>query len=329
MVLKTYQKQDAGIVTALWNQIAEELNYKAFSGVDDWTNQVCADTNFAPEGLILAWSESNELMGFVLTVCKTVLLPSECLEKTPGFLAMLIVNPRFRNMGIGSELLKSGENYLRSMGKSQVMFSHKCPIKLSWFVNSAGHEHNKAPGIKIDCYGYQYLLQRGYDTKQYEVSYYLKLSDFIIPREIALQILALEKLGFQVTYYDSTRHFGYVEMFKRLEDESFLKKFEDGIAAGQKILVMVDGNGQICGSAGTIFTEKGGRGFFSALAIDPLFGGKGLGSMLFFRLCEEQKKIGSEYMTLFVTKSNYARKIYEKAGFQIVQEWAILKKCYD
>ncbi len=39
--------------------------------------------------------------------------------------------------------------------------------------------------------------------------------------------------------------------------------------------------------------------------------------------------MGAEYMTIFVTETNFARRIYEKAGFSAVQEWAILKRRYD
>ena len=58
----------------------------------------------------------------------------------------------------------------------------------------------------------------------------------------------------------------------------------------------------------------------------PADGGKGIGNVLFFSLCQELKNMGAEYMTIFVTETNFARRIYEKAGFSVVQEWAILKK---
>ena len=85
-------------------------------------------------------------------------------------------------------------------------------------------------------------------------------------------------------------------------------------------------NARGIGTAGTVYPEKNGRGFFSALAVDPADGGRGIGNVLFFSLCQALKDMGAEYMTIFVTETNFARRIYEKAGFSAVQEWAILKK---
>ena len=115
-------------------------------------------------------------------------------------------------------------------------------------------------------------------------------------------------------------------MFERLKHQSFLKKFRDGIREHKKILIVEDRDGRVMGTAGTVYPEKNGRGFFSALAVDPADGGRGIGNVLFFSLCQELKNMGAEYMTIFVTETNFARRIYEKAGFSAVQEWAILKK---
>ncbi|WP_321021595.1 GNAT family N-acetyltransferase, partial [Enterocloster bolteae] len=139
-------------------------------------------------------------------------------------------------------------------------------------------------------------------------------------------IMELESEGIRVAWFDSAGNFGYEEMFERLKDQSFLKKFRDGIREHKKILIVEDRDGRVMGTAGTVYPEKNGRGFFSALAVDPADGGRGIGNVLFFSLCQELKNMGAEYMTIFVTETNFARRIYEKAGFSAVQEWAILKK---
>ena len=78
---------------------------------------------------------------------------------------------------------------------------------------------------------------------------------------------------------------------------------------------MEDRDGRVMGTAGTVYPEKTG-GIFSALAVDPADGGRGIGNVLFFSLCLALKDMGAEYMTIFVTETNFARRIYEKAGFQ-------------
>lgn len=115
-------------------------------------------------------------------------------------------------------------------------------------------------------------------------------------------------------------------MFTRLEDESYRKKFHDGISNRKKMLVCVKDDKEVVGVAGVIYPEKNGRGFFQGLAVDPKHMGNKLGNLLFFSLCDELKKLGASYMTIFVTEDNFARKIYEKAGFVVVKKWAILER---
>lgn len=72
--------------------------------------------------------------------------------------------------------------------------------------------------------------------------------------------------------------------------------------------------------------EGTGRGFFQGLAVDPAHGGKKLGNVLFFTLCEELKRKGAHYMTFFVDDDNYARKIYDRAGGVVADSWKIMAK---
>ena len=84
--------------------------------------------------------------------------------------------------------------------------------------------------------------------------------------------MELESEGIRVAWFDSAGNFGYEEMFERLKDQSFLKKFRDGIREHKKILIVEDRDGRVMGTAGTVYPEKNGRGFFSALAVDPADG---------------------------------------------------------
>ena len=97
-------------------------------------------------------------------------------------------------------------------------------------------------------------------------------------------------------------------MFERLKDQSFLKKFRDGIREHKKILIVEDRDGRVMGTAGTVYPEKNGRGFFSALAVDPADGGRGIGNVLFFSLCLALKDMGAEYMTIFCDGNQFCQK---------------------
>ena len=52
----------------------------------------------------------------------------------------------------------------------------------------------------------------------------------------------------------------------------------------------------------------------------------GLGTLLFYRLCQAEKEAGARYMSLFTGEKNPARHIYERAGFEAVRTFGILRK---
>ena len=326
MQYRTYIPEMLHQMVRLWKEESLRIRYKGYESADEWRRELLDHPDFKKEGCILALTQPGDLAGFVVAISQEEFLPGQDRHNTPGYLFLLIVKEGYERQGIGSGLLVRAEKFLKGQGKHEVRVSHKCPVKMQWFVDEAGHEHNKAPGIRTDSQGYSFFVRRGYELVQKEISYYLRLGKFYIPEDVRHQMNTLEQEGISVTWFDAKRNFGYEEMFECLKDQSFLKKFRDGIREDKKILIVEDREGRVLGTAGTVYPEENGRGYFSALAVDPAAGGKGIGNVLFFSLCETLRDMGAEYMTIFVTETNFARKIYEKAGFAVVQEWAIISK---
>ena len=326
MQYRTYKETMLPQMVRLWKEEAVRIRYKAYDSPEEWKAELLDKPDFDPEGCILAFTDSGSLAGFAAAISQKEFLPGQNRDNTPGYIFLLVVKEEYEGRGVGSSLLEKAEAFLKGQGKHEIRISHKCPIKMSWYIDREGHEHNKAPGIRTDSPGYIFFQSRGYELVQKEISYYLELEKFYIPADVQKHIMELESEGIRVAWFDSAGNFGYEEMFERLKDQSFLKKFRDGIREHKKILIVEDRDGRVMGTAGTVYPEKNGRGFFSALAVDPADGGRGIGNVLFFSLCQELKNMGAEYMTIFVTETNFARRIYEKAGFSAVQEWAILKK---
>lgn len=82
----------------------------------------------------------------------------------------------------------------------------------------------------------------------------------------------------------------------------------------------------VAGFAGPVYPEPTGRGYFAGIGIAPQYQHRHLGKLLFFRLCEEEKKAGAAYMSLFTGITNPARRIYESAGFRSVRTFGVLLK---
>lgn len=84
--------------------------------------------------------------------------------------------------------------------------------------------------------------------------------------------------------------------------------------------------GRVVGFAGPVIREESGRGYFAGIGVHPEHEGHGLGSLLFYGLCEAFKEIGTDYMTLFTGSENPALRIYDKAGFRTVKRFAVMRK---
>ena len=82
----------------------------------------------------------------------------------------------------------------------------------------------------------------------------------------------------------------------------------------------------VAGFAGPIIPSPSGRGYFSGIAVHPDHEKRGLGSVLFYNLCDEFKKAGARYMSLYTGVNNPALHIYEKAGFRPAREFAVMRK---
>ena len=89
---------------------------------------------------------------------------------------------------------------------------------------------------------------------------------------------------------------------------------------------VVSYNGKIAGWTGAFYTEESGRAHFDGIIVAPYMRGKGLGRALFATLAEYSKTHGSEFMTFFTGRHNFARYIYLSLGFKIIQSFSIMEK---
>lgn len=319
---------DAGTMRAVWRFLNErmlEIRYVPYESYDCFEEQVLSNPEFDPKGFKIAL-EKGEVVGVCGVLSCSDLLPTETREGMPSYLYLLAVDPHHRRRGIGSELLAQAEAYALEQGNWGLRVSHKCPIKFAWELSVHDAQHNKAPGVLADTEGESFLAKRGFTVEATEVSYYIDLASYELTQGMLEERGRLQEMGYTIGYFDPARHGGQDEMFDRLGDESYRKKFRTALLEGSDILVALHDDRTVCGIAGALSVEGTGRGFFQGLAVDPAHGGKKLGNVLFFTLCEELKRKGARYMTFFVDDDNYARKIYDRAGGVVADSWKIMAK---
>ncbi|NMA84266.1 MAG: GNAT family N-acetyltransferase [Epulopiscium sp.] len=327
MKIVQFADQHIGDVVKLWNHACEaDMEYKTFDE-KGFKAKFIDNPHFSYEGSFVA-IQDEQVIGFANGLYKKEFLPGETNESTPGYLTMILVDANYRNQGLGTQLLQSVEDFLRRNGKKQVQIIFFNPINLEWNVpGTENHDHPNAPGVDIDSIAYSFFLSQGYEQRTKENSYYLPLNELVINEKVKHTIQRLQDKEIFIEYYDPKKHNGFEELFNQLNNEQWRKEI---IGETQKKnprpILIVHHNGKIFGFTGPLAVQESGRGYFAGIGVHPAYGGMGIGTTLFFKLCESLKKEGAIFMTLFTGESNPARKMYERAGFGIVKSWAVLRK---
>ena len=131
-----------------WNKA---LPYDAITD-SDLARRVLLDRNFLREGLILAVTSENCVIGFISCFVMTYPIAKEGCFPDRGFIQAFGVAPDFRNIGVGKRLLKEAEQFFRSHNRKLVVLS---PYTPNYFV----------PGIDVERYaeGFQWLRSQGFE----------------------------------------------------------------------------------------------------------------------------------------------------------------------
>ena len=188
--------------------------------------------------------------------------------------------------------------------------------------------HPNTPGVDVSCGAYLFFKNCGYREFALQNSYYLPLSQYEYPADMAKHKENLKEKGFTFTVYDKKEHSEMEEMLQALGNPEWQRIVlgEPALSeGGRPILVALCGK-QVCGFTGPLAVEESGRGFFAGIAVDEKARGNGLAKTLFCALCYQLKEMGAEYMTLFTGENNPARNIYEAAGFSVVRSWSDMRK---
>ncbi|MBM4076486.1 MAG: GNAT family N-acetyltransferase, partial [Planctomycetes bacterium] len=118
IVYRKFRNSDPPHLLRLWNECG--LGRGAACGVSctDFDELVIAQPYFDPRGLIVAVENGIPVgfihAGFSVNESQTGLLKSE------GVICALMVHPQYRRQGIGRELLRLAEIYLKSAGSEKI-----------------------------------------------------------------------------------------------------------------------------------------------------------------------------------------------------------------
>lgn len=335
---------DYAAAAALWNTIAAagETLYRPIEA-----NRF----PFAGEGTrAFAAKSEGRLIGWIHAAVKRSFLQGETAENTPAYLTIVLVDRAFRRRGVGRALLGALTDALRADGKKTLVCSGDNPVHLSWLVpGTPGHDHNNAPGVEESGSGYAFLMHEGFHDDFHEIAMYMAMKDYRWPEEMTRKQETLLARGIRTGRYDPSLGDEFDGMCDRVGSEYWRSVLRSELAAwkenrpndnpelwpdgvkpeGPRTLLTATVNGHIVGFTGPVAKQKSGRGWFTGICTDPLYGGMGIASVLFNLLMSEFIAQGADFCTLFTGRDNPAQKIYLRAGLRIVARFAVMSVSLD
>lgn len=224
---------------------------------------------------------------------------------------------------VQKDLLIQLETEHLDMGIQSIWWSFYNPIKVPFYVKHI-HIHVNAQGVPLGSPMVQVLKSLGYEEHAIQDTYHIDVSSFNHLAFIEQQTQKLNSQG--IEFKMITGHSNLVDGFlKRLNNPGFVLSIQQGMAYNKPILYVLK-NGVILGFTGPVGVAEDGRGTFGGIEVLDELKGLGAGKLLFFKLIQIFKDMGSTYTTLFTGRDNPAQHIYMAAGATKEQSFIMMKK---
>lgn len=329
--LRAMQPQDLPALVAFWNRaFAGRRNFHAIT-VDDFRSRILDCPAFDPAGLILAWQRSEsgaEALAGMVHAFRPPEQNGHYRRVGSGHaIAVLYVDPEWRNQGIGSRLLQAAENWL-----------YYCPVDIGGQALPCygGVEGPRAPffgtpqhlGVSArDTDLLRFLSRRGYAVVQ--------PGDVSLTLDVAGRSVAPPKAPWLVSLGLRLLAISHEAPFTGHEEPDRVEYTLWGDNGGNPYagLVLADGDGLLRGAISWHPMADAGRAGIFGLWIAPELRGRGLGAFLLDQaLCEMSTApaprggyASVEVLTHLVRHAN-AVGLYESRGFQVDEAWVHLVK---
>lgn len=318
-LIKKNKKLDEELLE-FWNNSAIKQGYKEFT-LDTLRSSITKHENFNPE-LAFIFLVDEKIKGFV---CGCV-GDNISYGDVAGYITCIIFSHKYETEENIEEALILLEKKVSDLGRERLDYSFFNPMKLSWYMEDTDkHEHNNRPGVLLGSNLYNVLCKNGYKVHSRECSMHMDLTTYKMPKEMKDREAKLKKDGYTIDYYSSNPVKKIDKFVERLNNPMWSVEIPACVKE-KKPIIFVEKDGNAVGFTGPTIREESGRGYFSGIAVDRDHEGKGIGTLLFHKLCVGFQKVDVQYMTLFTGKNNKALEIYKKVGFTVQEEFATMRK---
>lgn len=256
------------------------------------------------------------------------------------FLTMIEVSPEVRRQGIGTFLVMTLQKAFREIALDiklsadkrgpEIEISYYNPTMIKWNLpGTASHYHNNAQGVLLGSPAHLFFKNLGFRDYDYQNTYYQLLKDYHWPAEkMAPYEERLKKAGYSVEFFDAEKHKDVEGLVSDLDNDLWNWQIPGEIhrEGGPRPWPILNDHGKMRGFAGPIVVEEDGRCWFLGVAVHSACRGAGAATLLFNHMVQSFKDNGAVYMTFFTAEDNFARNIYEGAGFRIKTCWVTMRR---
>ena len=319
-MIRCYTPCDDAALLHLWNTAGVRLGYAPLTE-KKFRRLLLEHPEFSPAYTFILEKEKR-IFGFI-NGCAG----DHIADGSPkGYISCLILAEEEDTQENTAMLLEALEAAFRAAGRTHSTVTFFNPIRLPWVIpGTDNHQHNNVPGVAVELPLHKRMCALGYREISRECAMHYDLAHHSTPDWVAEKARKMAAQGYTVAGYDSRIHQGLEEMVDSLHNSMWSSEIPAAGRAGMDLLVGLKGN--VCaGFSGPVYPEETGRGYFAGIAVAPQYERNGLGTLLFYRLLELEKAVGSRYMSLFTGENNNARFIYLNAGFRIVRTFSVMLK---
>lgn len=303
--IRKYKVNDFDKVIDLWNKCLtrDPISKSSFQ------KKILADSNFDPNGCFIA-EEENSIIGFMLGIIRKVPLENIGIQPENGWITVFFVDPDYRRQQIAQRLLDQVMYYFKENQRHKIYVSSYVP---NYFF----------PGVDIGKYheAYQFLQVNGFEVSSKVMGMGNELQDMVVPEKVNKKIEDLKDEG--IIFQDFKKKYTYSLLnFLRGEFpgdwaptivDKIKNKTEDEIVIAIK-------DDEVLG-----YCQFEGA-HFGPFGVSEKLRGKGIGSILFWKVVEKMKESGKHFIWLAWTGGDAARFYREKGNLHQTREHYIMTK---
>ncbi len=301
-IIEFEQKYENEVVD-LWNECCYFDNIT----LEKFRNQAVFDENFDTSLCLLAL-EKNKVVGFILATKRQYHYVDRGLEPEKAWINVIFVAKDFRNQGIGEMLYRTAEDRLIAKGAKTIILAAYSP---NYFFGGLDEEHYPEAA--------SFFLKMGFVPGEKHVSMGKDLHGYQIPDEVKKQREKALAKGFRFLPFEYRYALDLLNFLGREFGGSWrrhaLLSMKNG-TADDRIVIVLDGDGKICGSC--LRAIDGNPMRFGPIGIAEKYRDQGLGTILLDEGCYEMSKKGI-YRMFFMTTTEQAQRYYERNGLSVIR----------